>query len=138
MKTTIQRIEDKTNAGNTTYTVSVPAGCAWRRLLVECKLVTDVTVANRSLVVQLLDEPSGDLLFPTRVGPAQAASQTRHYVFGEGLTEDVAFVDTDKFRGMFPTNLVLPAGATVSVSVTNGVAGDNFEVRVIAEEESVA
>lgn len=127
-------LEEKTNIGTATRTFTVPSGVTWDIGMLEVKCVTDASVANRLAVVQIKDV-SGDLLFAALIGPAHAASLTKNYFYAAGLLNDAAFVDTTNLSRTLPKGLVLPTGATINISFTAGVAGDNFEARLVVSEQ---
>ncbi len=99
--------------------VTVPANVEWILQSVVVTLVTTAEVGNRQLRLQLRDA-SNVVIATLEAGVVQAASLTRHYVFGDGLPKETAFVIDTVFHPM--PQILLPA--TWDMSITDSAAID--------------
>ena len=119
----LKRITGAATSGNAAMALEVPAGNCDIVKYGLVTLTTDGTVADRTVVLTV--EDGGTALFSLSVGAVQAASVTGrvHTFFPQALRE------TSVVNGSLMTpipELVLTAGQTIEITITNGVAGDSF------------
>lgn len=110
---------------------AVPVNARWRILSFFATLVTDATVANRT--VTFIVDDGANTLWRIAASAAQTASQTRNYEAsasgGAGDLSDITF------RMPVPFPLLLGAGFRVRTSTAGIVAGDDWASPVILVEE---
>lgn len=121
---------DPAAGANATYTT--PTGPYFRIHTLLVKVVTDATVANRTMVLKMVNPTVTTMLIPA---PAvQTASQTIQYIFGIGLP---FYNDANSLIMMapLPPELWLQPASVISTLVTGLVAGDNISVMDIKYEQ---
>lgn len=123
----VERIVDDT-ANDSDKSFTVPGGEMWKLNSIFVKLVTDATVGNRQLTVEVQNS-AGTVMGRISAGAVQAASLTRHYLWMQGTFRETAFINTD-IQVPIPVDSYLPAGATLRVydSAAVSAAGDDMTV----------
>lgn len=108
-------------ANDSDKTVSVPAGELWQLDWMHVTLVSDATVGNRQIVLELYDQ--GNVLQADwHAGAVQAASLTRHYMFQQGGNyRETAFVDGE-IQIAIPDRLCVPSGWYLRVRDSAAIA----------------
>lgn len=124
----IQQISVGATAGNATKTWTVDTGDKKRILYGNVTLTTDATVANRYVVVQVLDENSNVVTAFHSGAPVAASATSQQHDFLQGVFRETSFVDSS-VHVPFATECVIPEGWGVKVSISGGVAGDSFTAR---------
>lgn len=120
---------DPAAGAEVTYTVG--SGQALLLKGIRFALVTDATVANRVVALQIKDD-AGVVVFETSAAINQAASLTYTYTFAAGLGYRDTAISTGLTLGVgIPDDLLLPAGWTIVTSTTLIKAGDNYGAPVI-------
>lgn len=115
---------------------AVPADKAWRLQSINVQLVTDATVATRTM--RIIIDDGANTLFLLAAIDNQVASLTYNYecaVFGyQPAIHAPAGLASSAYIPL-PDNLWLPANARVRSSTLNMVAGDNYSApRFLVEE----
>ncbi len=109
----------------------VPANARWQLDTVRVELVTDATVANRT--VTLIVDDGATTLASVTASAAQAASLTRQYqAYASG---GAPRLDGTVFYLPIPPELMLMGGFRVRTSTAGIVAGDNFGAPQLLVEE---
>lgn len=111
--------------------VTVPTGARWRLLYLGYDLTTSATVADRQSALYVDDGARN--LFVSAFGPAQAASLTRHYNYGQCGYFTTAFVANGITLGIPPLDLA--AGWNFGTSDLNLAGGDTITNVAYATEE---
>lgn len=109
-------------AAGAEWSETVPTNARWRLLGVDAPLVTDVTVANREVVLTIDD--GANIVAEITAAQNQAASLTRRYSFARGVQRGVSATATI-INAPLPDALLL-AGYRVRSVTTNLQAGDNW------------
>jgi len=105
---------------------------AVRLLWAHSVYVSDVTAANRQIIMQLLDV-SNAVVHDVHAGAVQAASLTRHYNFMPGTFRETSFID-DEIHVPFPMDFWIPPGFKIKFKDDdNTVAGDTTTVNLQIE-----
>ncbi len=102
---------------------TVPDNQVWELLGAMITLVTDGTVANRT--VQLVLTHNNGMKLKRAAGTNQTATQTQIYSFIPGGTSGV-FATNASQEVAIPIGTILDAGSTIETLTTNLQAGDNF------------
>jgi hypothetical protein len=93
-------------------------------------LTTDASVANRQLLIQLLDE-TGTLFIDFHAGTTVPASQTnQHFSVMQGSYRETSFIDSS-LQVPIGNDLIVPPGWTVRTKITNGQAGDSYSSKML-------
>jgi len=112
-------------AGNVEYEYVVPAGSKKQIMFGHVKLTTNATVANRRMLMKLLDA-SDNLINDIHSGAVVAASQADvHHEFMQGVYRETAFI-ANTLQVPIPLDWVALPGYKFVVSIENGVAGDSY------------
>ena len=129
-------VADEGANDNDKTVITVPAGEEIQVLWIWIEFVSDATVADRQLVVEVQDS-ANDVIGQVRVGQVQAASLTRYYMLAPTLADHLAFRDTDYLMTPLPAGFILRAGDQLRVYDNNNVsAADDMVVQVqIGERE---
>lgn len=121
-------------AGNANMDFVVPANKMYRVCYGQALLTTDATVANRRVVLSILDGAAATV-FDTHAGAVVAASQTNaHHEFLQGIYRETAFAG-NALQVPIGHDVVLLPGWTLRVSVDAGVAGDSFTGSFVVDEQ---
>lgn len=115
-------------AAGAEFTFTVPAGETWDLATFIITLVTDATVANRTVHVQIVDNNNVNI-WEGVATVAQTASQTVKYSAGVG-TQDYAAV-RDGVLGLTLPDMTLLSGWKIRTVTTGIVAGDNYGLGVV-------
>lgn len=133
-------VDSSTGAGQNTKSLTVPSRKSWRVLWAWATVVSDATVGNRQVVLEVQDT-AANVIYQKRAGAVQAASLTRYYLFAPGAADLTAVRDTDWLSSPI-TALYLPEGYIVriydeaNIDSTDEVANsdvDDLEVRMMVE-----
>lgn len=112
-------------AGNANMDFAVPAQKGYRVCYGQVVLTTDATVANRRVVLSLLDA-AGAAVLDSHAGAVVAASQTsQHHEFLQGIYRETSFVG-GALQIPIGQDVYLLPGWKLRVAIENGVAGDSF------------
>jgi hypothetical protein len=123
-------------AGNVNTEFVTPAGTQRRILYGLAKLTTDATVANRWVRLSVLNE-SGETMVCLCAGVAVAASATNQlFSYLQGVYRETSFIN-GVLQVPIASDLIVPAGYTVRLAVENGVAGDSYNIDLVAEDTHV-
>jgi len=118
-------------AANTEVSETVPTGARWRFLSAVLTLVTDATVANRS--VRIFFDDGANVYCRGCAAGVQPASATQVYNIGDTGFNAVADAVTDPVP--VPSGLRLLAGHRIRSSTANIQAGDNYSaIQMLVEE----
>lgn len=110
---------------------TVPTNARWRLVGMRAVLVTDATVANRT--VSLVFDDGVNAFTATIASIAQTASQTNPYFFAEyGVITAVALVVV---MVPLPTSVLIPQGGRIRTLTGGIVAGDNWAAPTYEVEE---
>lgn len=116
------------------FTITVPAGLAWRVRSVFAQLVTSGTVASRQVNLVIKDD-QGNIITEVAASGTQAASLTGSYTFA--ANEPLAGA-SNTFVIPIPQDLVLPESFTIGSSTGSIQTGDQWQnITVLAEESTV-
>lgn len=98
------------------------------------ELITTATVGNRRIRMVVQDE-NDVLVADYHAGAVQAASLTRHYVYGQGVFRETAFIDTE-IHVPFPFETILLPGWDLRFLDDSGIdlAADDMTVNLIYRE----
>lgn len=134
LNSTVAQVEAiPATAGNVAHTYTVPAGRGKQLLFGHIKLTTNATVANRRVIISLLDA-SDNVINDVHSGAVVAASQTDvHHEFMQGVYRETAFI-ANTLQVPIPMDWIGPAGYKFRVSIENGVAGDSFRGNLMFKE----
>lgn len=115
-------------------TFTVPTGHIWILKFITAQLITDATVGNRQIRIEIGD--GTNLLWAKNAGAVQAASLTRYYDFASDRDDQAAFDDNNRIRTRIPPELALPAGYTIRIydSAAVAAATDNLAIRMLVDE----
>lgn len=121
-------------AAGAEWTVTVPAGSIWRILSVQAQLVTNATVANRQAQF-IVDNGNGtEIIFISETPSNQAASLTRRYVAGAGLSRLDEGVAATVKQWSLPVGLTLTGGQRIRTFTAAIVAGDDWTAPIVTFE----
>ena len=120
-----KRLEIPSTAGNVNGDFVVPDGVAYRVLYGQIVISTDATVADRFVLLQILDEGSNVVIDIHPGAPVQASTTDAHLEFMQGIFRETAFID-GALQVPVPIDLWLPSGWTLRIAVSGGVAGDSY------------
>ena len=129
-----QKLKTSSDTGlnDSDKTFTVPAGKRWIINTIFVELTTTATSGNRHVVVSVNSASSADELCEVRVGIAQAASLTRKYLFGTGISDLTSFRDTTFLMTPLPAPLEMRAGEVLRVydNKAKDAAADDMVVHV--------
>jgi hypothetical protein len=110
----------------------VPAGTSFQLLCANFFLVTDATVANRFVALNINDDAAagGDVIAAIQSGVAITASLGVRVTFGIGLSGSTAIAGS-ALQTALPDQLLLPAGYRIATATQGLVAGDNHSFGVL-------
>lgn len=129
-----KKLTDAATAGNVDMDFVVPAQKQYRICYGQAILTTDATVANRRVVLAILDG-DGATVFDTHAGAVVAASQTdAHHEFLQGIYRETSFVG-GALQVPIGHDVILLPGWTLRVSIDAGVAGDSFTGSFVVDEQ---
>lgn len=95
-------------------------------------LTTDATVANRRVILQILDE-NDDVVIDSHAGAVVAASASdQHHEFLQGIYRETSFIG-DSLQVPIGGDWLVPPGWKFSVDIENGVAGDSYDVEFVVK-----
>lgn len=128
--------DETTNNSDKSFTV--PASTEWQLLGVYVEFISTGTAGNRQLAIEVQDGAADVIAQLARAGVVQAASLTRYYQFGIGMSDLAAFRDTDLLTTPLPS-LLLAAGMVLRVWDNKAVdaAADDMQVHIIYAARSV-
>ena len=130
----IRQLYDAATAGNATLEFSPTTGKTMRVLCGQVNLTTNATVANRRVILAVID-PATNTVIDIHSGAVVAASQTnQHHEFMQGVYRETSFVG-GALQVPIPIGMYVPTGFILRVSVTAGVAGDSFSANFLVEED---
>jgi len=96
-------------------------------------LTTDATVANRLVSVGAV-KADATLMFDAHAAVPLTASLTSvHLEFMQAVSRETAIVNNSVVVGI-PERMIIPAGGTLRVNVTGGVATDSYTARFTCKE----
>ena len=131
-------IQSDVTANDSNKSFTVPAGEEWQILWVYVSLATTATVGNRQLVLRIMAVDTTTVIGAVRAGLVQTASTTRKYMFAPGLTQDIAFRDTD-YASVSLMPIVATAGQQILIydNAAVAAAADDMEVHMQIASRSV-
>lgn len=118
-------------AVNTEIAETVPTNARWRLISIFLELVTDATVANRT--VTLLVDDGANTLSSVSASAAQTATQTRQYSAYPG--GGAPRLDSTVFYLPTPPGIMLMGGFRIRTTTANRAAGDNYGAPQLLVEE---
>ncbi len=115
---------------------TVPAGVEWDLQHVHIGLTSTATVGDRRMAVEIQDG-SANVLALVQADAVQAASLVRSYNFGQGITDQSAFVNTS-LNTAFPA-LRLGPGEVIRVYDIAAIdaAADDMIVRLMINSHGI-
>ena len=124
------------DGSNRTFTV--PAEKTWKFDFLWARLVSNATVGNRQMRIDIGD--GTNVLWFKNFGAVQAASLTRDYYAAADMPDDAAFNAAGQIR-MWLLARTLPAGYTIRVydvsAIDNVSPADTLTVRFLVDERRV-
>lgn len=111
--------------------VSVPTNARWSVLSVKVHLLTDAVAGNRQVSLLCID--SGGTAWEIGATTTQGPSLGYDYTWAPGLQFN-ATVPTEQCAPM-PMGVLLPAGSTLTATMTGRDAGDQFSAVAVALQE---
>ena len=123
-------------AGNANADITAPDDIMYKVLYGQIVLVTDATVANRRVLIQVIDA-SSNVIFDVHAGAVQAASLTYHYEAMQGVYRETSVAGL-ALQFPMPKDFIIPEGYSLRIDVENGVAGDSYTGDFIIDEVSKA
>jgi len=129
-------LQSSETSNDSDITLTVPALTEWEILTIWVELVTDATVGNRQVAIEIQDS-AADVILRISAGIVQAASLTRNYAFGHGLQDLTAFRDTAYLTTPLP-KIILPPAYIVRVldSAAIAAATDDMVVQMLVMARS--
>ncbi len=117
-------------------TFTVPADTEWEILAVQVELISDATVGERQMAVEV-QGVSAEVVCRVLAGITQAASLTNRYNFGPGLADQAA-LRTLELTTPLPRGLRLGPGMVLRVYDLAAIAAatDDMEVRLLVARRS--
>lgn len=92
-------------------------------------VTTDATVANRRLIIAVLDE-SGNIITDMHAGAVVTASTSnQHHELMQGIFRETTFVG-NALQVPVPQDFIIPPGYSFKLSIEGGVAGDSYDYAV--------
>lgn len=119
-------------AANVQIAEAVPANERWRVLAIHLQLVTDSTVADRTVTV-IFKTADGDEITRDVSGTTQQASETMDYHLAIWETKPSDVDGADAYMTI-PNDFWLGEGWTIETSVANWQTGDNWAAPTIIVE----
>lgn len=130
----INNQEDTGVAGNVTTTLTVTSTQIKTLLYGQVILTTDATVANRRVIISILND-SGNVVLDLHSGAVVTASlSNRHHEFLQGIFRETTFVG-DALQVPIPADCFLAPGYSVQIAIENGVAGDSYDYSLVYKVE---
>ncbi|MES0445002.1 MAG: hypothetical protein ABUJ92_00515 [Desulfobacterales bacterium] len=113
---------------------AVPGNEVWKLCNAHITLVSDATVGNRQMVLEVANSASA-VVFSSAAGAVQAASVTRVYDFMQGITKETAFVGA-VIQVPIPTEQYILPGYSIRIydSAAISAAGDDMTVAFQVEK----
>lgn len=96
---------------------------------VRVDLITDATVANRHVLLEVVGGGGGSILFRVPAPATQPASRSANYSFLANLSAAYGPVSDTSVAPLLP--MLLPSGYRISIQVGNMQAGDQLEAIVL-------
>lgn len=132
----LDKLSIAATAGNVATTLTIPTlqpNTASQQLLYgQIVLSTDGTVADRRVVLQVLDT-SDNVIIDFHSGAVVAASQTsQHHEFMQGIYRETSFVGA-ALQVPISAGLELKQGWKLKVTVTSGVSGDSYSGHLVVK-----
>lgn len=109
-------------------TFTVPAGETWELLFAHVKFTSTATVGNRLVICEIKDA-GGNVITDIVAGAVQAASNTYHYNFAQGVYRETSFTNGEMHTPI-PQNIFMLPGWTMTFDDQNAVdaAADDMTV----------
>lgn len=127
------KFDDTVNENSKTWTV--PTNEQWKITVAHAIYTSTATAGNR-LIKIILTDPDGNS-FDIHSGAVQAASNTYHYLFLQGIFRETSFVNGE-LQVPMPADLYLPPGWSITFKDDNDVdANDDMEVIFLYEKAEV-
>lgn len=123
-------------AGNVATTLTSSDSQLKKVLYGQVVLTTDATVANRRVILSILDE-AGDVVIDLHAAAVVAAStSSQHHEFLQGIYRETSFIG-GAIQVPIPTDCLVPPGYSLKVSIENGVAGDSYNYAFASKVDHV-
>lgn len=121
----IALLQSAATAGNVDTDHVVPSGAQRKVLYGQVTLTTDATVANRRVVLQVLDDTDA-VIYDTHAGAVVAASAAdQHHEFMQGIFRETSFIG-NALQVPIGADMVMIEGWTLRITIENAVAGDSY------------
>lgn len=117
-----------TDANDSNKTFTVPTGYIYEILYGQIIMVTDGTVGNRQMVIQILDDADVEVA-TIRAGAVQAASTTRYYEFVQGVPRETSFID-DSINVAIPDEFIALPGYDIVIKDIDAIAATTDDMTV--------
>ena len=120
-----------TDLNDSSKTLTVPANYVYEILYGQIKFISDATVGNRQIVLQITDDDDVQII-SFSAGAVQAASLTRYYNFTQGGTHETSFIDST-INVPLCDELVIPENYKIVLydSAAISAAGDDMTVKLV-------
>lgn len=108
----IQILTTDITTNSSTKSFTVPAGKFWQIQSLYCTLVSNATVGNRQMAVDIIS--GSTVIARFTAGAVQAASVTRNYMFAPHVSDltafrDTAYLSTPLAELVLPQNFIIKA-----------------------------
>jgi len=122
----LRHIAVPSTAGNLVYTALTPgSGFRWMLLYARLKLITDATVANRTLNIVPRDGSSNSLTSP-RMSAVITASLTAYLSLVGSIGLIAGSYQDGSVFAIDPFSMIIEGSDFFQIDVSNGVAGDAY------------
>lgn len=122
----IKTLVDTSIAGNVATTLTSKDTQINSFLYGQIILTTDATVANRRVIISVLDD-SGNTIIDLHSGAVVAASaSTQHHELMQGIFRETSFIG-DALQVPVPQDFAIPPLYSFKITIENGVAGDSYD-----------
>lgn len=126
-----QVLQALAQAGNAQVDFTPKENQAYRVLFGHGIVACDGTAANRRFKYTLYDE-NAKKVGDGHAGAVAVADDTREYSLKQGIFRETSFIDDD-VEVPLPKDFVVPPGFTLRFEVTNGQAGDVWEISLAVD-----
>lgn len=125
---TLTPIKLAATAGDVVADIVVPDNTTYEMMWGQVVLTTDATVADRRVVLEVLDKDS-DVIFDIHAGAVVTANKAdQHHEHMKGVYRETAFIG-DSLQVPIGHDMSLPPGFTLRMRIENGQAGDSYYSR---------
>ena len=122
-------------AGNVDRSFTPRTGKNMQVIYGQVVLTTDATVANRRVILQVLDDDSNVVVDMHSGAVVTASSTNQHHEFMQGIYRETSFIG-DAIQVPIPMQCVIPSTWSLNITIENGQAGDSYTCEFLVDGDA--